>query len=135
MELVVIERGKHMRSKKQWIITGAAALLLAMGGATVFVASEAAPMTHEETLKRTEEKFGKPPAMPTTAPVPQEKPEGARAIPKPTGEGFKETLEQSAEQRDWQKAELEKQQAAFAQHAPSPMPTGHDSTVVAGNKP
>lgn len=121
-----------MRSKKRWIITSAAAALLVAGGVTVLVASEAAPMTHEETLKRTEEKFGTAPAMPTGA-VPQENP--GNALPMPTGEGLKETLGQTAAESDWVKAELLKQQATFAEHAPSPMPTGHDSVVVAGNKP
>jgi hypothetical protein len=133
-----------MRNKKKWIISGAAAVLLAAGGVSMLAGSEPAPLTHEEILQKNEDKFGKPPAPPTTAPVPLENPaavplenpgDAARAVPMPTGEGFKETLEQSAEQRDWQKAELEKQQILFAEHAPSPMPTGHSSYVVSGKQP
>jgi hypothetical protein len=129
VELVVMERRKTMRSKKRWIITSAAALLLAAGGATAFVASEAAPMTHEETLKRTEEKFGKPSPMPT---VPALKEQLAQV--EATAHATTQDDPQKA-QDDWQKAELLKQQIAFAEHAPSPMPTGHDSTVVAGKQP
>lgn len=118
-----------MRSKTRWVISSAAALLLAAGAATVFVASEAAPMTHEETLKRTEEKFGKPPAPPTRDELKEQLAKVEATMQ------AKPNDDQQKVQDDWQKAELLKQQLVFAEHAPSPMPTGHDSYSVAGNKP
>jgi hypothetical protein len=132
----MMERGKAMRSKKRWIITSAAALLLAAGGATAFVASAAAPMTHEETLKRTEEKFGKPPAPPTGDELKEQLAKVEATMQAKPGDDPQKPQDASQKaQDDWQKAELLKQQITMAEHAPSPMPTGHDSYSVAGNKP
>ncbi|MCB5280334.1 hypothetical protein [Arthrobacter sp. ES1] len=118
-----------MRNKKRWIITGAAALLLAVGGTTALVVAAAAPVTHEETLKRTEDKFGKPPAPPAGDALKEQLAKVEATMQAKPSEDPQKTTD------DWQKAELLKQQIIFAEHAPSPMPTGHDSVVVAGKQP
>lgn len=137
MDLVAVMEGrKYMGSKKRWIITSAAALLLALGGTTAFVASQAVPTTHEEALKRTEEKFGKPTPMPSVEGLKEDlaKLEATSpAIPPATAPADPQKAQKAED--DWEKAELLKQQIVFAQHAPPPMPTGHDSYSVAGKQP
>lgn len=129
-----------MRNKKRWIITGAAAALLAVGGLTVLSAAEPAPLTHEEILKKNEDQFGKPTPPPAVADlkdqlaVVQATASGHSAGPAEEGpQKSPEDLQKA--QDDWQKAELLKQQIIFAEHAPSPMPTGHSSYVVSGKQP
>lgn len=129
-----------MRSRKQWIISGAVAALLATGGLSVLSGSQPAPLTHEEILKRSEDKFGKAPSMPTVESLKDQLAQVEATAPattqtttpddpqKPRGDAGKV-------ESDWEKAELLKQQIVFAEHAPSPMPTGHSSYVVSGKKP
>lgn len=133
-----------MRSRKQWIISGAVAALLATGGLSVLSGSQPAPLTHEEILKRSEDKFGKAPSMPTVeslkdqlAQVEATAPATAPATTQTTtlDDPQKSRGDAGKVESDWEKAELLKQQIVFAEHAPSPMPTGHSSYVVSGKKP
>lgn len=132
----MMEVRKQMRNKKRWIITSAAALLLVIGGVGVLAGSAPASMTHEETLKRTEEKFGKPTPMPTVEGLKDQLAQVQATAPASTQEDPQKAPDdrQKAEE-DWMKAELLKQQIIFAEHAPSPMPTGHSSYVVVGKQP
>jgi hypothetical protein len=131
-----MKRGKQMRNKKRWIITSSAALLLAIGGVGVLAGSVPAPMTHEETLKRTEEKFGKPTPMPTVEGLKDQLAQVQATAPTTMQEDpQKRPDDQQKAEEDWMKAELLKQQIIFAELAPSPMPTGHSSYVVAGKQP
>jgi hypothetical protein len=147
-----MESRKPMRSKKRWIISGAAAVLLAAGGVSMLSGSEPAPLTHEEILKKSEDKFGKPTQPPTVeelkdqlaqvqATAPATVPATAPATaPATTQEDLQKAPDDLLKdlpktQDDWQKAELLKQQIVFAEHAPSPMPTGHSSYVVSGKQP
>lgn len=129
-----MEGRKRMAGKKKWIATGVVVAILGAGSIAAVAGSTPATPTHEQTLERTEKKFGKPPVMPTTPPVPQESP-GEPPASLPEAEALKATLQESPEHAEWQKAELRKQQETFAKLAPSPMPTGHDSFSVAGKQP
>lgn len=129
-----------MRSKKRWIISGAAALLLAGGGVTVLAGSQPAPLTHEEILRKNEAQFGKAPSMPTVEGLKDQLAQVQATAPATTGattpdDPQKPQGDPGKAESDWEKAELLKQQIVFAEHAPSPMPTGHSSYVVSGKQP
>jgi hypothetical protein len=143
-----MESRKPMRSKKRWIISGAAAVLLAAGGVSVLSGSEPAPLTHEEILKKSEDKFGKPTPPPTVEELKDQLAQVQATAPATAPTTAPATTQEDLQtapddllkdlpkaQDDWQKAELLKQQIVFAEHAPSPMPTGHSSYVVSGKQP
>lgn len=129
-----MEGRKRMVGKKKWIATALVVAILGTGGIAAVAGSTPATPTHEQTLERTEKKFGKPPATPTTPAVPQENP-GEPPASLPAAEALKATLQEPPEHAEWQKEELRKQQETLAKLAPSPMPTGHDSFVAAGKAP
>jgi hypothetical protein len=129
-----------MGSKKLWIISGAAAVLLAAGGATVLAVSDPAPLTHEQILRKSEEEFGRAPQPPAVADLKDQLAKVQATAPATPPAAAQEDPQRSPEDRqkaqdDWQKAELLKQQIAFAEHAPSPMPTGHSAYVESGRQP
>lgn len=116
-----------MNSKTRWILSGAVALLLVVGGAGLFVAAGSAPMTHEENLRVHEEKFGKATPMPTVEVL---KEQLAQVEAQATAQDDPQKV-----QDDWEQRELLRQQLDFAALAPSPMPTGHTSVSVTGGSP